>query len=141
MRFSSEARLLVGLARSREDRIFGLLSRMAKLSRPELHLRSSQKNRATLSDVLRLCKTGQAPPENLTPDEFAQWLYDAQASVRDWSRALGDALLRAQELASTNSRLAAVRGLQDFAKDCPWSPFGEIAIGEIGRLRSSEGTD
>ena len=116
-----------------DDKLIGWLHRMAKLSHSDLAARFDEANRDSLAQLVSRCVPTQSVPGDLAPEEFAEWVHGLRDSARDWNRALGSALLKAEDTHAGGDQSAAIELLEQFAAQCPWLPLKEIAEGEARR--------
>jgi hypothetical protein len=76
---------------------------------------------------------GYDAPEQLSASEFAKVILDLRESERQWNRALGDAIIKAEDLSSSGRRSEAAFLLKEFAEQCGWRSLKTIALSEAAR--------
>ena len=67
-------------------------------------------------------------------EEFAERVLDLRSNEKAWSRHLGDALLRAQDLADDGQVEKAKQELISFRDTCPWIFFADIAETQLQNM-------
>lgn len=67
-------------------------------------------------------------------EEFAERVLDLRSNERAWSRHLGDAILRAQDLVDDGQMEKAKQELTTFRDTCPWIFFAEIAETQLRNM-------
>lgn len=120
-----------------QDALIGWLRDSGELTHAELIEQFDQSAHQRLIDLVQHCVEGLTVPSNLTADEFAHWVHDLRRSHLEWNRALGQALLDAEDAHADGKQNAAVQLLTKFAKDCSWLPLRDIAEGEAQRHGST----
>lgn len=121
------------------DDLIGWLHSMAELAHADLVTRFDDECKESLSKLVNLCLPSQTVPADLSSEEFAQWVHDLKTSERDWNRALGAVIVKAEDAHASGDRVASVRLLSEFAAGCPWIPLKDIADGEARRHQASPG--
>jgi hypothetical protein len=111
------------------DELMGLLHDLALLSAEDLERTfSCEQLQQRVIDVTHTnIPTVVEPHCQLSYAELYEWIQDLRRSERDWARALGDAILKANELADSGDRSGAYASLRKFAASCPWQPLCSIA--------------
>lgn len=67
-------------------------------------------------------------------EEFAQYVLEFRANERDWSRQLGDTLLRANDLIEEGRKDDAMHELRTFRDICPWLFLADVAETQLRNL-------
>lgn len=119
-----------------QDALIGWLRDVGELPSSELVAQFDQASDQRLRDLVAHCVVGLIVPDDLTAYEFAQWVHDIRRSHIEWNRALGQALLDAEDARSNGDKNAAIHLLTEFAAQCAWLPLKGIAEGEAQRFRS-----
>lgn len=119
-----------------QDALIGWLRDVGELSSAELVAQYDQSAHQRLHDLVANCVEGLTVPGDLTVNEFAQWVHDIRRSHLEWNRALGQALLDAEDARFNGDRNAAVLLLTKFATQCAWLPLRVIAEAEAQRFRA-----
>jgi hypothetical protein len=120
-----------------QDALIGWLREVGELSDAELAAQFDQSAHQRLVDLARYCVEGVSVPVDLTADEFAQWVRDLRRSHFEWNRALGQALLDAEDAQSKGDKGTAVQVLTEFASACSWLTLRDISEGEAQRHGST----
>ncbi|MFY9459281.1 MAG: hypothetical protein WAP57_05935, partial [Aquabacterium commune] len=102
----------------------------------ELVAQFDQSSDQRLRDLVAQCVVGLIVPDDLTAHEFAQWVHDIRHSHIEWNRALGQALLDAEDARANGHKNVAMHLLTEFAAQCAWLPLKGIAESEAQRFRS-----
>lgn len=110
------------------DKQIGWFHEFSDLPREQLAAEATARNRAALSSFVEACLSGKPVLDALSSEDFAECVFELRASERAWNRALGDALIRADEVSRGEAKVAAATALHSFADSCPWSQFREIAL-------------
>lgn len=83
--------------------------------------------RALLARVVREGLGDAKPFAFGSAQEFAKYIVELRSNEKDWSRCLGDALLKSQEQLDGGLVAEAKATLGNFRAACPWRFFSEIA--------------
>jgi hypothetical protein len=65
-----------------------------------------------------------------TESELEEIIRDVRGNEIAWNRALGRAILEAHDAYEAGDPSRAVRVLEDFARECPWTWFAEMALNQ-----------
>jgi hypothetical protein len=117
------------------DKLIGWLHKMAKLSTSELTGRFDEESRLSLARLVEECIPVRPVPDDLDAEEFADWIHGLRESEGEWNRALGAAILKAEDAAERSDSASGAEILTAFATECPWLPLREIAQREANRHR------
>ena len=120
------------------DKLIAWLHKMAKLSTVELTGRFDEASRLSLTRLVEECIPVCPVPSDLDADEFADWILGLRKSEGEWNRALGAAILKAEDAGERGDSAVGAEGLTVFAAECPWLPLREIAQREASRHRRCE---
>jgi len=107
---------------------------LAKLPVEELVQQATDVNRTRFRKFVTASLPGHVPPDNQPPAEFATTVLELRANQRGWNRALGEALIHADDQRSEGNLQAAISALRSFASSCPWKAFGDIARVQADKL-------
>jgi hypothetical protein len=99
----------------------------AKLPVEDLIQQATDINRTMFKNFVIANLPGHVPPENQSPAEFAATVLELRANERGWNRALGRALIDADDIRSEGNVQAAISTLRSFADSCPWKAFRDLA--------------
>ena len=100
---------------------------LAKLPVEELVQQATDINRRRFKKFVTANLPDHVPPDNQPPAEFATTVLELRANQRGWNRALGEALINAEDQRSEGNLQAAISVLRSFATSCPWKSFGNFA--------------
>ncbi|WP_426390468.1 hypothetical protein [Variovorax sp. R-27] len=110
---------------------------LAKLPDEELVQQATDVNRTRFKKFVTASLPGHVPPDNQPPAEFATTVLELRANQRGWNRALGEALIHADDQRSEGNLQAAISALRSFASSCPWKTFGDIARVQADNLEKN----
>ena len=119
-----------------QDALIAWLREVGELPSSELVAQFDQSSDQRLRDLVAQCVVGLIDPDDLTAHEFAQWVHDIRHSHIEWNRALGQALLDAEDARANGHKNVAMHLLTEFAAQCAWLPLKGIAESEAQRFRS-----
>lgn len=117
------------------DQLIGWLHENAAVPLDGLAASVNEEQRCTLLALISTCFPSTILREGLSPEEFAQTVYALRENEGEWNRALANAILKADELYSRQDRAGAVEELHQFARQCPWLPYQEIALNQLERYK------
>lgn len=101
--------------------------RLAALPEGELLALAPTNERENLIGFIRAQIPGTGLPELLEPQAFAEAVTALRANERKWNQALQRALIEADDLVKEHRPAEAKTLLLNFAADCPWTLFKEVA--------------
>jgi hypothetical protein len=101
---------------------------LASLDRSELEKLYDADIEIWLRSFINVQLPGHGSPSPLSPDTFVDLLHNLRDNKRAWSQTLGDLILRLADTSSDEERQDAMRKLEDFIRDCPWTFLQESAI-------------
>ncbi|MFH0130042.1 hypothetical protein ACGLHS_07515 [Variovorax sp. VaC1] len=107
---------------------------LAKLPVEELVQQATDHNRTRFKKFVTASLPDHVPPDNQSPAEFATTVLELRANQRGWNRALGEALIHADDQRSEGNLQAAISALRSFANSCPWKAFGDFAHAQADNL-------
>jgi hypothetical protein len=119
------------------DEGFEWFHELAKLPVEELIQQATDFNRTMFREFVVTSLPDHAPSENQPPAEFAATVLELRANERGWNRALGRALIDADDTRSEGNLQAAISKLRSFASSCPWKPYREIAQIQADNLENA----
>ena len=109
------------------DERFEWFHELAKLPVEELIQQATDLNRAMFRKFVVASLPDHVPPENQSHAEFAATVLELRANERGWNRALGSALIDADDTRSEGNLQAAISNLRSFASSCPWKAYRDVA--------------
>ena len=119
------------------DEGFEWFHEFAKLPIEELMQQATDSNRTIFRKFVIASLPGHVPPENQPPSEFAAMVLELRANERGWNRALGRALIDADDTRSEGNLQAAISNLRSFASSCPWKAYRDIAQIQADNLENA----
>ena len=115
----------------------GWFHELAKLPIEELIQQATDITRTILKKFVIASLPGHVPPKNQPPAEFAATVLELRANERGWNRALGRALIDADDSRSEGDLQGAISILRSFAHSCPWKTFRDVAHIQADNLDSA----
>lgn len=83
--------------------------------------------RESFSAFVSMCLPQHKLPPDLSAQELAEHIHVLRNNERKWNQALMMALIRADDLFKSGSVAEAGRSLDEFAMQCPWAHYQQVA--------------
>jgi len=116
------------------DELIGTWHAFAEQSVDEIAAQYGDPSRTLVTRVVREGLGDPTPFAFSSAEEFAKYVVDLRGNERDWSRRLGDTLLKAQEQVDAGNSVEAKGTLRDFRTTCPWRFLAEIAETQLQNM-------
>jgi hypothetical protein len=110
------------------DALFGTLHELAEMPRDQLKRQKSQSTLAIVKRLLLCCWVNKSFPRDMSPDEFADFVYQLREEERVWSSKLGGLIVAAEDKMAAGDSSSTKEYFDYFLARCPLKSLREIAL-------------